>query len=451
MTGLFATKSAPISRSIKLGECILQRRAVEAVIWGLPLVSVDTMRQAFFRDARATYGDIAYWSKPPDWKIQFTTPSALCYYVYFNFNTKNGPVVVDLPDTSGTEFVGSIVNAWEKPLVNICPNGKYRTGKKYLLVPPGYNAVVPAEFTPVRSETYNGYVLFRVTPSPSAENTSSASALSLIGRIRHYPLRAAANPPEQRFIDMAGRLFDAVVRFDDSFFDSLARMVGEEPVRTRDLVAMSQIYPLGIAKGKAFEPDRTMRDLLKQSAEEVHARLTRDAGTAEPSWPTQWIRSATVCPDISLNYETAERFGIDKRNVDFFLAFDSPQKRNDVSPHLGAFCDDTGEPLRGERDYCLHVPAAMQHWEMSAYDLNTASFIRESPRVALHSSDQALKKNADGSVDVHFGPTSSAGAEANWIFTASGKPWFTFFRLPGSEQSAFENTRALPNLKQMVR
>jgi hypothetical protein len=448
MTGLFALKSAPISRSIKLGECILQRRAVEAVIWGMPLVSVDTMRQAFFRDAGATYGDIAYWSKPPDWKIQFTTPSALCYYVYFNFNTKNGPVVVDLPDAAGTEFVGSIVNAWDMPLVNVCPKSNHPgTGRKYILLPPGYKAVVPSGFTPVRSETYNGYVLFRVTATPSGGNTSSA--LSLIRQIRHYRFSNAANPPEQKFIDMAGKLFDAVVRFDDSFFDSLARMIGEEPVRTRDLVAMTQINPLGLAKGKAFEPNQTMRDLLKQSAKEVHARLIQDAGTGEPGWPTQWIRSASVCPSVSLNYETAERFGIDKRNVDFFLAFESPQKRSDVTPHFGAFCDGRCEPLRGERNYCLNIPAAMQRWEMSAYDLNTASFIRESPRVAIHSCDNALKKNADGSVDVHFGPRSSAGEEANWIFTESGKPWFTFLRLPGAEQ-AFENTRALPNLEQMV-
>src|SRR5678816_1337114 len=228
MTGLFASKSSSISRSVKLGDCILQRRAVEAMIWGMPLVNVDTMRQAFMRDARATYGDIAYWSKPADWKIQFTTPNALCYYVYFNFNTKNGPVVVELPQAGDTEFVGSIINAWEMPLVEVNPKAKNQgVGKKYLLLPPGYKAVIPAEYTPVRSETYNGYVLLRVSPSPSTEDLWSP--LSLIKQIRHYSFSRAANPPEQRFIDMAGKLFDGVVRFDDSFFDSLSRMVAEEP------------------------------------------------------------------------------------------------------------------------------------------------------------------------------------------------------------------------------
>jgi hypothetical protein len=36
----------------------VQRRAVKAAIWGMPLVSVDAMRQAYFRDAGAKYNDI---------------------------------------------------------------------------------------------------------------------------------------------------------------------------------------------------------------------------------------------------------------------------------------------------------------------------------------------------------------------------------------------------------
>ena len=53
----------------------LERRAVEAIIWGMPIVSVEAMRQAFFRDAGAHYGDIVFWSRPSDWKFQFTTPN----------------------------------------------------------------------------------------------------------------------------------------------------------------------------------------------------------------------------------------------------------------------------------------------------------------------------------------------------------------------------------------
>jgi hypothetical protein len=33
----------------------IERRAVEAAIWGMPLVNTDAMRQAYFRDVGAKY------------------------------------------------------------------------------------------------------------------------------------------------------------------------------------------------------------------------------------------------------------------------------------------------------------------------------------------------------------------------------------------------------------
>jgi hypothetical protein len=43
----------------------IERRAIEAAIWGMPIVSVDAMRQAYFRDAEAGHNDIFYLSHPP--------------------------------------------------------------------------------------------------------------------------------------------------------------------------------------------------------------------------------------------------------------------------------------------------------------------------------------------------------------------------------------------------
>ena len=39
--------------SAELTKRTLERRAMDAVIWGMPIVSFDVMRQGFFRDAKA--------------------------------------------------------------------------------------------------------------------------------------------------------------------------------------------------------------------------------------------------------------------------------------------------------------------------------------------------------------------------------------------------------------
>ena len=38
-------------------------------------------------------------------------------------------------------------------------------------------------------------------------------------------------------------------------------------------------------------------------------------------------------------------------------------------------------------------------------------------------------RNADGSVDIYFGPEAPEGKESNWIQTVPGRGWFAMFRL----------------------
>src|SRR5262249_18513496 len=105
--------AAQTSRPEDLNRQALQQRAIDAAIWGMTIVSVNAMRRAFFRDAKANYNDIVFWSKPSDWKNQTTAPNTSARYVYFNFNTKDGPVVVDIPPAVGAGLFGTLLDAWQ--------------------------------------------------------------------------------------------------------------------------------------------------------------------------------------------------------------------------------------------------------------------------------------------------------------------------------------------------
>jgi hypothetical protein len=58
-----------------LGERATHRRAVEAVIWGIPAVNYDLMFQSMMRDAKGAVNQILYWSWLADWKNQYLTPN----------------------------------------------------------------------------------------------------------------------------------------------------------------------------------------------------------------------------------------------------------------------------------------------------------------------------------------------------------------------------------------
>jgi hypothetical protein len=74
---------------------------------------------------------------------------------------------------------------------------------------------------------------------------------------------------------------------------------------------------------------------------------------------------------------------------------------------------------------------------MIVYDVHTAAFIREAPVITLDSYNQAMKRNADGSGDVYFGPQAPAGKETSRIYTAAGKAFSPpcVFTIPTSRSS----------------
>ena len=96
---------------------MIERRAVEAVIWGMPAVNYDLMRQEMLTKTSGKVGQVIYWGRPLDWKNQTLTPNPDALYFMAFFDTKDGPVVLDLPpgDASGS-FNGNIVTAWQMPL-----------------------------------------------------------------------------------------------------------------------------------------------------------------------------------------------------------------------------------------------------------------------------------------------------------------------------------------------
>jgi len=76
----------------------------------------------------------------------------------------------------------------------------------------------------------------------------------------------------------------------------------------------------------------------------------------------------------------------------------------------------------------------------------TMPFIGESPRVPLSSFVENLRKNADGSTDIYFGPTAPDGGEPNWIPTKAGDRYLLLFRFykPGKEVA--DKTWQLPDV-----
>ncbi|MFY7926129.1 MAG: DUF1214 domain-containing protein, partial [Aquidulcibacter sp.] len=75
------------------------------------------------------------------------------------------------------------------------------------------------------------------------------------------------------------------------------------------------------------------------------------------------------------------------------------------------------------------------------YDVQTRSMLQTNQAApSVSSQNKDLKINADGSVDVYFGPVAPKGMEGNWVETIPGKGWFMILRLYGPLEPWFDGS-----------
>jgi hypothetical protein len=60
-----------------------------------------------------------------------------------------------------------------------------------------------------------------------------------------------------------------------------------------------------------------------------------------------------------------------------------------------------------------------------------------------------LQKNADGSVDIYFGPKAPSGKESNWVPTSADGKFEVLVRFYGPEKALSEKTWKLPDIERI--
>ena len=203
---------AQTSSASQLAERSIERRAVEAVIWGMPAVNYDLMLQAAI-SAGGKANQVVYWSRLPDWKNQTLTPNPDVIYLMPLFDTKEvGPVVVEIPPAGPDgSITGSIDDGWQTALEDVGPAGVDKgAGGKYLILPPGYKNKPPEGYIALPSPTYQSYALLRSNLA-SGSDTDVAKAVAYGKRVRVYPLSQAANPPPTTFVDAIDVVYDSTI------------------------------------------------------------------------------------------------------------------------------------------------------------------------------------------------------------------------------------------------
>lgn len=440
----------------ELVQRMAERRAVEAVIWGMPAVNFDLMYQAMVRETKGGFNQIVYWSRLPDWKNQTLTPNPDVIYLMPFFDTCDGPVVIEVPPAGDGVINGTIMDSWQVPLEDVGPAGLDKgKGGKYLVLPPDYKEKPPNGYITLHSSMHQGYALLRSILKTGSDG-DIAKAADYGRRIKLYPVAEWANPPQTTFRDAINVVFDATIPYDWRFFQALDRFVQRELWLTRDKAMIDTLKSIGIEKGKPFSPDDTAKLALNDAASEARALL--DMSYENLFYPyfdsSRWALAAV--PDYlkaaRTDYADPDIYPIDERGVLFSFAFFTPKHLGQGQFYLMTTKDKNGEAFHGGDTYRLIVPPnapVKQYWSATAYDRATHALIRGQSRASRSSQSQGLLKNADGSVEVYFGPRAPAGKDSNWIPTSASGMFEVLFRFYGPEKPLFDKTWALSDIEKL--
>lgn len=418
------------------------QRAVQAYLLALPALSQAALRKGLLNLGPANY-TVAISESLMDSRSLFLTASAKPYTV-IQLDLRGGPLVLEAPPNAS----GAIDNMWYNWITDIGFTGPDKgKGGKYLILPPGYNGTVPDGYFVVRSQTLDNAIFWQ-SLLVNGDPKQGVDEVKKFTRI--YPLSKAANPPAMKFINISSMEMNTIAPADYSSWETLNQIVQEEPSESLDPVTLGFFSSIGIEKGKQFAPDDRMKQILTEAAEVGDATARAVTYRMRQKDAYYYPNSAWRAGFLGgYKFEENGSLVLDAMTFFFFYATGvTPVMDLRIvgkgSQYMAAFVDANGNPFDGGKNYTLHLPPDIpvkNGWSIIVYDDQTRSMLQTDQRFpAVSSQTKGLITNADGSVDIYFGPIAPKGKETNWVQTIPGKGWNAMLRLFNPLEPWFNKT-----------
>jgi hypothetical protein len=428
--------------------------AVDAYIYGYPLVTMDQTRRVMTNVAtagekRAPMGQFAHMTTYPDASREVSAPNANTLYSSAWLDLSNEPYVLSLPDEQGRYFLMPMLSGWTN--VFYAP-GKRTTGtvaQRYVIAGPHWTgtANVPdAEL--VKAPTNLVWIIGRTFAKQTPEDLAAASQLQ--HQYTLVPLSEFGKPytpPAGKVdasIDMRTPVRDQVNALDaKTFFDRLAMLMKENPPPKRDARMLERMASIGIVPGEPFDASklgRRAKDILEDLPERAQQRILAMGKNADAV--NGWLY-ATNLGRYGKNY--------DLRAYTAYVGLGANLPDDAIYPI--ASVDGLGLQLDGLRKYVLHFDKGQQPpvkglWSVTMYDPQYYYVANPLNRYQISPSQSPVTMNRDGSLDIYI-QHDNPGAEKmkNWLPAPTG-PFLLMMRLYWPDESVIDGTWKPPGIRQ---
>jgi hypothetical protein len=427
MTMAVAANTA-IAQSAELTEKDAAKIASDAVVYGLPLVMMDTTRRVMTNVAtlqtngRAPinqFGNVLKYPTAADKDVVRQNVDTLYSLGWLDLTKE--PIILSVPDTNGRYYMMPIIDAWTNIFASV---GKRTTGTaegQFAIVGPHWSGPLPDGVAELRSPTDLVWILGRT----QANGPADYQAVNAIQRqYKLVPLSAWGKPytPPLGIVDSNADTttppIDQVSKMDAAtFFKTMAAMMKSNPPPERDAPVIAEIAKIGIVPGQDFAMSKLDPQVARgldgsvQKAIHMLQNTANDVGKHVNGW--------SILPKNLANFGTD--YGI--RAVIALIGLGANLPADAIYPT--AFFDGEARPLAGAFNYLLHfdqgkTPPNNAFWSVSMY--NAQSFFVENPLNRYNIAGwMPLKYNDDGSLDIYVQKKSpGADKESNWLPAPDG-------------------------------
>jgi hypothetical protein len=412
------------------------QKAVEAYLFGYPLVTFDLVRQqntnvAEPRPEQAPAGQlIKMRTYPAVANHCCAAPNADTLYTMAWFDLSKEPWLVSVPDMGDRYYILPFLDGWSEVFhVSSQPlNG----GDKQViaLTGPGWKGKLPNGVTEAKSSTAMVWMLGRIYATGTDEDYDLVHKLQDAFDLR--PLSAWGKdwvPPKGTVdpkIDMKTAVRKQVNVLDtDAFFDRLAALMVANPPHHADARMLATLKEIGIVPGEDFDgsaftadAQAQLKDVPKRGLSEAQKRI------AEAPHKNGWVYFTTGVGNWGTDYTL--RAGANLLGPGWNRASDAiyPISQRDAQ---GNAYDAS------KQDYVIRfedgqLPPADAFWSLTIYDKDMFFIPNAIDRYAL-GSHTPLTKGDDGSVEILIRTSApSSGPQSNWLPAPNG-PFTLVLRL----------------------
>jgi hypothetical protein len=396
--------------------------AERAYLFAYPLVLMEHTRRAFLEDNPENR--FSHLEKFPDHTFhRVVRPNADTLYSLSWIDVAREPVVMHVPDTQGRYYLMQFLDAWTE---TFSIPGKRTTGtqeKWFALAGPNWQGTLPARMQRIDSPTNMVWLIGRTQTNGAADYQAVHEIQKgyVLMPLAQYPdgpkMSERVTPPKKANRKATPPPIQIAGLTPVEFFREFAGLLVQNPPHQADGPMMRDLARIGIQPGKPFAAETLGKEgvvALEGGARAASARLEKTDDPRSRTTPTGWSGMRAKVGRYGTDYEAraiVARIG---------LGANAPED----AVYLNCRVDADGKALDGGQLYRMHfdkgaMPPVRAFWSVTMYD--QAGYFVENPiqRFAIGDRD-ALKYNADGSLDLYIGHQVEGSRQANWLPAPTG-------------------------------